>query len=66
MTSGWQTKAKEAKTRNRYSQEDTTLESDKNKIKHHIHKSQEVSPFQAGDKKAAFTRQENMTNTKHK
>ena len=62
VTNQW----KEAKIRNRYNQEDTTWESDENKIKHPIHKSQEVSPFPAGNKKAAFTRQENMTNTKHK
>ena len=44
------------KIRNRYNQvphltHDTTWESDKNKIKHH---KQEVSPFPAGDHKAAM------------
>ena len=34
--------------------------------KHYIQKSQEVSPFPAGDHKAAINRQDSMTNTKHK
>ena len=34
--------------------------------KHHIQENQEVSPFQAGDHKAAMNRQDSMTNTKHK
>ena len=41
----------------------TTLESDKNIVKHQI---QEVSPFPAGDHKAAMNRQKSMTNTKQK
>ena len=36
--------------------QDTTWESDKNTIKHHIQESQEVSPFSAGDHKAAMNR----------
>ena len=40
--------------------------SDKNTRKFHIRASQEVSPFQAGDHKAAMNRQESMSNTKHK
>ena len=59
--------SKEAKIRNLYNQvlhltQDTTRESDKNTIKNHT----QVSPFQAGDHKAAMNRQESMTNTKHK
>ena len=55
---------------NRYNQvphltQDTTWESYKNTRKHHIQESQEVSPFQVGDHKAAMNRQESMTNTKH-
>ena len=63
---------KKAKIRNQYNQathlltQDTAWESDKNTIKHHIQESQEVSPFPAGDHKAAMNRQENITNTKHK
>ena len=49
---------KKAMIRNRYNQvpnltQDTVLESDKNTRKHHIKESQEVSPFPAGDHKAA-------------
>ena len=33
-------------------------------IKYHTQESQEVSPFPAGDHKAALNRQERMTNTK--
>ena len=62
---------KETKIRNRYNQvphltKDITRESDKNTIKHHTQESKEVSPFPAGDHKAALNRQESMTNTKHK
>ena len=62
---------KETKIRNQYNQvphltQDTTWESDKNKIKHHTQESQAVSPIPAGDHKAAMNRQENMTNTKNK
>ena len=63
--------SKEAKIRNQctevpYLTQDTTPESDKNTIKHHTQESQEVSPFPAGDHKAAMNRQESITNTKHK
>ena len=34
--------------------------------KHHTQENQEVSPFPAGDHKAAMNRQESMTNTKNK
>ena len=49
---------KKAKIWNRYDQvphmtQDTVLESDKNTKKHQIQESQEVSPFPAGDYKAA-------------
>ena len=49
---------KKTKIRNRYNQvphltQDTVRESDKNTRKHHIQESQEVSPFPAGDHKAA-------------
>ena len=45
---------KKAKNKTRYNQaqhltQDTTWESDKNTIKHHIQESQDVSPFPAGD-----------------
>ena len=46
--------------------QNTAWESDKNTIKHHIQESQEVGPFQAGNRKATMNRQERMTNTKHK
>ena len=60
--------SKKAKIRNRYNQvphlaQDTTWKSDKNTRKHHIHESQEASPFPAGDHKAAMIRQESITNT---
>ena len=63
--------SKEETIRNRYNQvphliQGTTPESDKNTIKHHTKESQEVSPFLAGDYKAAMNRQERMTNTKHR
>ena len=59
---------KKAKIRNRCNQvphltEDTIWESDKNTKKHHIQKSQEVSPSPAGDHKAARNRQDSMTKT---
>ena len=45
--------------------QDTTRES--NKIQLNMkNKSQEVSPFPAGDHKAAMNRRESMTNTRHK
>ena len=63
---------KKAKIRNRYNQvphltQDSTWESDKNTRKHHTQKSLDVSPFPAGDHKAARNRQDSMTkaNTKH-
>ena len=46
--------------------QDTTWGNDKNTRKHHTQESQEVSPFQAGDHKAAMNRQDSMTDTKHK
>ena len=57
-----------AKIRNQYNQvphltPDTTWEKDKITIRHH---NQEVSSFPAGDHKAAMTRRESMTHTKHK
>ena len=63
--------SKKAKIRNQYNQvphltQDTTWESDKNTRKHHIQECQEVSPFPAGDHKAAMNGQESMANTKHK
>ena len=62
---------KKAKVRNRYNQvphltQDTIWESHKNTRKHHIQESQEVSPFPAGDHKAARNRQDRMTLTKVK
>ena len=59
--------SKEAKIRNQYNQVPHLhpMESDKNAIKHHTQESQEVSPFPAGDRKAAMNRQESMTNSKH-
>ena len=58
---------KAAKFRNRYNQvphltQDTTWESDKNTV-NITNKSQQVSPFPAGDHKAAMNRPESMTNT---
>ena len=63
--------SKKAKIRVRYNQvphltQDTTWESDKNTRKHHKQESQEVSPFSAGDHKAAMKKQESMKNRKHK
>ena len=45
--------------------QDTTWESDKTHL-NITNKSQEVSPFPAGDHKAAMNRRETMTNTRHK
>ena len=42
------------------------MESDKNTRKHHIQESKEVSPFTAGDNKAAMNRRESMKNRRHK
>ena len=42
------------------------LESDKNTRKHHTQESQEVSPFQASDHKAARNRQDSLIKTKVK
>ena len=46
---------KKAKISNRYNQvtRDTIWESDKNTRTHHTHERKEVSPFPAGDRKAA-------------
>ena len=57
-----------AKIRNQYNQvphltQDTTWEKDKITIRH---RNQEVSSFSAGDHKAAMTRRESMTNSRHK
>ena len=54
---------KKGKIRNRYNQvphltQDTIWESDKDTRKHHTRESQEVSPFPAGDHKAARNRQD--------
>ena len=56
---------KKAKIRNRNTQVphltlDTVSESDKNTRKHHIQESQEISPFKAGDLKAARKRHDRM------
>ena len=68
---------KKAKIRNRYDQvknrynqvphltQEITWESDKNTRKHHTQESQEVSPFSAGNHKAAMNRQDSTTDTKH-
>ena len=60
---------KKAKIRSRYNQEphftqDTTWQSDKNTRKHRIQKGQEVSPFPAGNHKAAMNRHDRTTDTK--
>ena len=67
----YKSKEEKAKIRARYNQvphltQDTTWESDKNTRKHHIQESQDISPFQAGDHKAAMNRQDCMTDTKDK
>ena len=56
---------KKAKIRNQYNQ---VSQSDKNTRKHHTQESQEISPFPAGDQKAARNRQDGITKTnmKHK
>ena len=61
---------KTAKIRKRYNQvphltQDTTWESNKNTI-NITNKSQEVSPFPAGDHKAAINRRERMRHTRQK
>ena len=61
---------KTAKIRKRYNQvphptQATTWESNKNTI-NTTNKSQEVSPFPAGDQKTAMNRHENMISTRHK
>ena len=61
---------KTAKIRKRYNQvphltQDTTWESNKNTI-NITNKSQEASPFSAGDHKAAMNRRESMRNTRNK
>ena len=68
MISWCQTSTKLCKKGGRYQEsfQDTTQESDKNKIKHHIQESQEVSLFPAGDHMATLYRQKSMTNTKRK
>ena len=54
--------SKQAMIRNRYNQVGVTKTHTK---KHHTQDNQDVSPFPAGDHKAAMNRQESMTNTKH-
>ena len=61
---------KNAKIRNPYNQiphltQDTIWESDENTRKYHKLESQEVSPFPAGDHKAARNRQDSMTRNIH-
>ena len=63
---------KKTKIRNLYNQvphltRDTIWGSDKNTSKHHTKESQEVSPFQTGDHKAAMNRHGSIikTNVKH-
>ena len=61
---------KGAKIRNRYNQaphltQDTTWVSDKTQL-NITNKRQEVSPFPAGDHKAAMNSRESMTNTRYK
>ena len=65
-------KKKKAMIRKRYNQvphltRDTIWESDQNTRNHHTQESQEVSPFPAGDHKAAWNRQDSITkkNTNH-
>ena len=62
---------REANIWNRHNQvpdltQDTVWESDKYIQKHQLQESQDVSPFPAGDHKAAMNRRENMTDTRHK
>ena len=61
---------KKENIRNRYNQiphltKDTIWESDKYTRKHHTQESQVVSPFPAGDHKAAMNRQDSMTDMKY-
>ena len=61
---------KAAKSRNRYNQvphltQDTTWGSDKTQL-NITYKSQEVSPFPAGDQKAVRNKRESMKNARHK
>ena len=61
---------KAAKFRNRYNQvphltQDTKWESDKTQL-NITNKSQEVSPFPAGDLKTTMNSRERITNTRHK
>ena len=61
---------KMAKIRNRYNQaphlaQDSTWVSDKTQL-HMANKSQEISPFPAGDHNALMNRREIMTNTRYK
>ena len=61
---------KDGKDQEKYNQvphltQDTTWESNKATMKI-TNKSQEVSPFPAGDHKAAMNRRESMRNTRHK
>ena len=63
--------SKKAKIRNRSNQvphpiQGTTWESDRITKMCNTQMCQEVSPFSAGDHKAAINRQESMANTKHK
>ena len=60
---------KKANIRNRYNQvphltKNTTWVCDINTRKQHIQENQEVSPFLAGDHKAAMNRQDSTTDTK--
>ena len=57
-----------AKIRNQYDQtahltQDTMWKTDKNTTKHYIQESQEATYFPTGDHKAAWSRQDNMTDT---
>ena len=59
------------KAQNRYNQvphltQDITWERDNNTRKHYSQESPEVSPFPAGDHKAAMNRQDSTTDMKHK
>ena len=62
---------KKENIRNRHNQiphpaQDTIWERNKYTRKHHAQESQEVSPFQAGDHKAARNRHDSMADMKHK
>ena len=61
---------KKAKIKNQYNQvphltQDTTWEIEKNTRKHHLQVSQDVSPFPAGEYRAAMYRHDSMTDMKH-